>query len=64
MLLGIPSDISHNPDPASASSYFGGYLQDDWKLTRNFTVNLGLRYEFDVPRTERFNRLATTRSPT
>ena len=60
MLLGIPSgvNLSHNPDPASASSYFGGYLQDDWKLARNFTINLGLRYEFDVPRTERFNRLA------
>jgi hypothetical protein len=61
MLLGIPSgfNLSHNPDPASASSYFGGYLQDDWKVARNFTVNLGLRYEFDVPRTERFNRLAS-----
>jgi hypothetical protein len=60
MLLGIPSSVnlSHNPDPASSSSYFGGYLQDDWKIARTFTINLGLRYEFDVPRTERFNRLA------
>ena len=60
MLLGIPSgvNLSHNPDPASTSQYFGGYLQDDWKLARNFTVNLGIRYEFDVPRTERFNRLS------
>ena len=60
MLLGIPSgvNLSHNPDPASTSQYFGGYLQDDWKLARNFTLNLGIRYEFDVPRTERFNRLS------
>jgi hypothetical protein len=60
MLLGIPSgvNLSHNPSPASASSYWGGYVQDDWKVARNLTVNLGLRYEFDVPRTERFNRLS------
>ena len=60
MLLGIPSgsNISHNPDPASTSQYSGGYFQDDWKIARNLTLNLGIRYEFDVPRTERFNRLS------
>lgn len=60
MLLGIPSSVnlSHNPSPASASSYWAGYIQDDWRIARSLTVNLGLRYEFDVPRTERFNRLS------
>ena len=60
MLLGIPSfgQISHNPSPASASSYWASYIQDDWRVSNNLTINIGLRHEFDVPRTERFNRLS------
>lgn len=60
LLLGVPSSgqMSHNPTPASASSYWATYIQDDWKISQKLTMNLGLRYEFDVPRTERFNRLS------
>jgi hypothetical protein len=60
MLLGIPSNgqISHNPSPASSSSYWASYIQDDWRIAKNLTINFGLRHEFDVPRTERFNRLS------
>ncbi len=37
--------------------YWGFYLADDWKVTRKLTLNLGLRYELEPPRTERFNRM-------
>jgi hypothetical protein len=60
LLIGVPGGgtISHDPTPASSSSYWAFYFQDDWKASPRLTVNLGLRYELDVPRTERFNRLS------
>ncbi len=32
------------------------YFQDNWRVTDRLTVNLGLRYELTLPRTERYNR--------
>ncbi|MGH9846947.1 MAG: TonB-dependent receptor domain-containing protein, partial [Blastocatellia bacterium] len=43
----------------AAQNYFWGfYLADDFKVTSKLTLNLGLRYELEPPRTERFNRLS------
>lgn len=42
---------------ASNNMYFGGYLQDDWRVTSRLTLNLGVRYDFETPRTERFDRM-------
>lgn len=29
--------------------YYGFYVQDDWRLNRRLTVNLGVRYDFTLP---------------
>lgn len=42
---------------ASQSFYHAFYFQDDWRITSKLTFNLGVRYDLDTPRTERYNRM-------
>jgi len=60
LLLGAPSTGSFTVGPSLAllQKSYNWYLQDDWKVTRKLTVNLGIRYEYQTPWTERYNHLA------
>ncbi|MGH9628144.1 MAG: TonB-dependent receptor domain-containing protein, partial [Bryobacteraceae bacterium] len=42
---------------AAQSFYHGAYVQDEWRVTSKLTLNLGLRYDIDLPRTERYDRM-------
>lgn len=50
-------------NPADAQRYFStnywsGFVQDDWKVRPNLTLNLGLRYEYYAPLKEKEGRLS------
>jgi hypothetical protein len=60
LLFGYPDNssvINIYPAVANKSKETGFYFQDDWKVTSKLTLNLGLRYEWSTPYTERFNRI-------
>ena len=42
---------------AIRESLFAGYIQDDWRWRPNFTVNLGVRYEFTTRPNDANNRI-------
>ncbi|PYU87822.1 MAG: hypothetical protein DMG08_27210 [Acidobacteria bacterium] len=60
LLAGWPNDASMGTTPPTSnkSKDTGFFIQDDWKLTKRLTLNIGLRYEWSTPYTERFNRLS------
>lgn len=60
LLLGAPTGGQFSLDPSLSASqkYYAWYLQDDWKATRTLTLNLGIRWEYQSPWTDRYNQLA------
>lgn len=56
LLLGWTNSANVQSGFTSARmNYFAGYIQDDWKVSPRFTINAGLRWEMDTPRSERDN---------
>jgi hypothetical protein len=62
MLLGYPyqaQDTLGTGVQTERSTWQGYYINDDWKVSRKLTFNLGLRYEYDSPLIDLHNQKST-----
>ena len=54
-LLGLAgvSNFNYSADIAFQWPYYGAYIQDDYKVSSKLTINIGLRYDLNIPKEER-----------
>ena len=68
-LLGLPYSTSRRyvdpeQNPYGSSTYlrnrtYSFYIEDNWRVRSNLTLNVGLRYEYTGPSFEKYNRLTS-----
>jgi len=69
-LLGFPSALSSRQSSITLTTpvnifanYYGGYVQDDWRVNSHFTLNYGLRFEHESGMAEKNNNFTVGFDP-
>jgi hypothetical protein len=58
LLMGLPTTDSYdiNTSASMYQYYFAGFVQDDWRVRKNLTVNIGFRWDYELPWSETYDR--------
>ncbi|MBI1358198.1 MAG: TonB-dependent receptor plug domain-containing protein [Acidobacteria bacterium] len=58
-LLGFPTAayVDQNINPSLTNNYYATFVQDDWKVSSRLTINAGVRWDYEAPLRERYNRM-------
>lgn len=66
LMMGLPTVITadNNTGQTLSNPYYGWYGQDNWRIRNNLTITLGLRMEYELGPTDRYNRMVTGFNPT
>lgn len=64
--LGLPNAGQYdlNAEGDYRGYYVGTFVQDDWRVNNELTLNLGLRFDIDTPFGEKFGRTVNGFNPT
>src|SRR5262249_11172100 len=57
LLRYVGGNVDYNRFPTTLGKYYAPWCQDDWKVTRRLTLNLGVRWDVNIAPNERYDRL-------
>ena len=65
-VFGLPSSGEYDLNSRADyhSYYIGSFIQDDWRVSNQLTLNLGVRFDIDTPFRERLGRTVDGFDPT
>ncbi|MBN8729984.1 MAG: TonB-dependent receptor [Acidobacteria bacterium] len=57
LIGGVGGSQNYPMYPFFRQWYFAPYFQDDWKISRKLTLNMGLRWDYNLAADEKYNRI-------